>query len=205
MNVEGLLGDQRYATVSGDLSLTRLGGSASVNSVSGDVTMRADQPISVKADTVSGDLSVVAPVIRGLRANAVSGDIDLEGQLAMGERTAIDTVSGDLSIGAGRRRRLRGARHLVRRQQRPGPSHRGATRIGAGSTVGAGGPEILFNSMSGDLAIHRPRRLDRCPLRRPRRAARRAGASRSRPRRISSRSCRRSSAARSTSRRPRAG
>ena len=27
-------------------------------------------------------------------------------------------------------------------------------------TVGAGGPEVLFNSMSGDLAIHRPRRLD---------------------------------------------
>ena len=33
VNVEGLLGDQQYATVSGDLSLTRLGGSARVNSV----------------------------------------------------------------------------------------------------------------------------------------------------------------------------
>jgi hypothetical protein len=29
--------------------------------------------------------------------------------------------------------------------------------------VGSGGPEIIFNSMSGDLAIHRPRRLDRVP------------------------------------------
>jgi hypothetical protein len=28
-------------------------------------------------------------------------------------------------------------------------------------TVGAGGPTVLFNSMSGDLAINRPRRLDR--------------------------------------------
>jgi hypothetical protein len=28
-------------------------------------------------------------------------------------------------------------------------------------TVGSGGPTVLFNSMSGDLSINRPRRLDR--------------------------------------------
>jgi hypothetical protein len=28
-------------------------------------------------------------------------------------------------------------------------------------TVGAGGPLVLFNSMSGDLSIRHPRRLDR--------------------------------------------
>ena len=176
VNVEGLLGTQAYATVSGDLSLTRLGGSASVNSVSGDVTMRADQPISVKAETVSGDLSVVAPIIRGLRANAVSGDIDLEGQLAMGEQYRIDTVSGDLSIAL-----IGGAVFEVRGISSDVSSdldhriegHQDRRRV----TVGAGGPEILFNSMSGDLAIHRPRRLDRCPLPAGACAARRAGAS----------------------------
>lgn len=162
VNVEGLLGDQQYATVSGDLSLTRLGGSASVNSVSGDVTMRADQPISVNADTVSGDLSVVAPVIRGLRANAVSGDIDVEGQLAMGEQYRIDTVSGDLSIAL-----IGGAIFEVRGISTDVSSdldhriegHQDRRRV----TVGAGGPEIIFNSMSGDVAIHRPRRLDPVP------------------------------------------
>jgi hypothetical protein len=162
VNVEGLLGDQQYATVSGDLSLTRLGGSASVNSVSGDVTMRADQPISVKADTVSGDLSVVAPVIRGLRANAVSGDLDLEGGLAVGEDYRIDTVSGDLSIAL-----IGGAVFEVRGISSDVTSdldhriegHQDRRRV----TVGAGGPEIFFNSMSGDVAIHRPRRLDRVP------------------------------------------
>jgi Putative adhesin len=162
VNVEGLLGVQAYATVSGDLSLTRLGGSASVNSVSGDVTMRADQPISVKADTVSGDLSVVAPIIRELRANAVSGDIDLEGQLTVGEPYRIDTVSGDLSIAL-----LGGAVFEVRGISSDVSSdldhriegHQDRRRV----TVGAGGPEVLFNSMSGDLAIHGPRRLDRVP------------------------------------------
>ena len=162
VNVEGLLGDQAYATVSGDLSLTRLGGSASVNSVSGDVTMRADQPVSVKADTVSGDLSVVAPVINGLRANAVSGDIDLEGQLALGEAYRIDTVSGDLSIAlfGGATFEVRGISSDVSSDL----DHRIEGRQDRRRvTVGEGGPEIIFNSMSGDLAIHRPRRLNRVP------------------------------------------
>ena len=162
VNVEGLLGTQAYATVSGDLSLTRLGGSASVNSVSGDVTMRADQPISVKADTVSGDLSVVAPIISGLRANAVSGDIDLEGQLAMGEPYRIDTVSGDLSIAlvGGAVFEVRGISSDVSSDlDHRIEGYQDRRRV----TVGAGGPEILFNSMSGDLAIHRPRRLDSVP------------------------------------------
>jgi Putative adhesin len=162
VNVEGLLGDQQYATVSGDLSLTRLGGSARVNSVSGDVTMRADQPISVTADTVSGDLSVVAPVINGLRANAVSGDIDVEGQLALGEAYRIDTVSGDLSIAL-----LGGATFEVRGISSDVSSDLDYRIEGRQDrrrvTVGTGGPEIIFNSMSGDLAIHRPRRLDRVP------------------------------------------
>jgi hypothetical protein len=162
VNVEGLLGDQQYATVSGDLSLTRLGGSARVNSVSGDVTMRADQPITVAAETVSGDLSVVAPVIRGLRANAVSGDVDVEGQLAMGEEYRIDTVSGDLSIAL-----IGGATFEVRGISSDVSSdldHRIEGRQDRRRViVGSGGPSIIFNSMSGDLAIHRPRRLDRVP------------------------------------------
>lgn len=160
--VEGLHGDQRYATVSGDLSLNRLGGSVRVNSVSGDVTMRADQHISVRADTVSGDLSVVAPVIGGLRANAVSGDVDVEGKLAMGEEYRVDTISGDFGIGL-----LGGATFEVRGISSDVSSdldHRIEGRQDRRRVfVGAGGPDVVFNSMSGDLSIRRPRRLDRVP------------------------------------------
>ncbi len=80
----------------------------------------------------------------------------------MGERYRIDTVSGDLSIAL-----LGGAVFEVRGISSDVSSdldhriegHQDRRRV----TVGAGGPEILFNSMSGDLAIHRPRRLDRVP------------------------------------------
>lgn len=160
VNVDGLQGDQRYATVSGDLTLARSGGSVRVNSVSGDVTVRAGQPVSVRAETVSGDLTVVAPVIRGMRANAVSGDVEIEGQLALGEEYRVDTVSGDVMIGL-----LGGASFEVRGissdvvsdldHRIEGPQDR--RRV----VVGAGGPNFLFNSMSGDLSIRRPRRLDR--------------------------------------------
>lgn len=160
VNVDGLTGEGRYTTVSGDLSMTHMGGELRMNSVSGDVTVRGDGPLSVRGDTVSGDLSVIAPVINGMRANAVSGDIELEGQLAMGEEYRIDTVSGDFVVGL-----LGGASFEVRGistdvssdldHRIEGPRDR--RRI----TVGSGGPTVLFNSMSGDLSIRRPRRLDR--------------------------------------------
>src|SRR5688500_12367587 len=39
VNVDGLVGEQRYNTVSGDLTLARSGGSVRLNSVSGDVSV----------------------------------------------------------------------------------------------------------------------------------------------------------------------
>lgn len=160
VNVDGLRGEQRYKTVSGDLTLTRGGGAVRVNSVSGDVTVRADRHISIRADGVSGDLHLVAPLIRALRANSVSGDVDVEGQLASGAEHRVDTVSGDVSVGL-----LGGANFEVRGISSDVVSdldHRLEGRQDRRRViVGAGGPDFIFNSMSGDLSIRRPRRLDR--------------------------------------------
>jgi hypothetical protein len=160
VNVDGLIGEQRYTTVSGDLSMTHMGGELRMNSVSGDVTVRGDLPLSVRGDTVSGDLSVIAPVINGLRANAVSGDIELEGLLGEGQEYRVDTVSGDVVVGllGGASFEVRGISTDVNSDldhRIEGPRDR--RRV----TIGAGGPLVLFNSMSGDLSIRRPRRLDR--------------------------------------------
>ncbi|HEX2140839.1 MAG TPA: DUF4097 family beta strand repeat-containing protein, partial [Candidatus Limnocylindria bacterium] len=99
MQVEGMWGDQRYATVSGDLFLNDLGGDVRVNSVSGDVTMRAKLPTAVRAESVSGDVSISAPTIHELRLNSVSGDVEIEGELAPEGDFRADTVSGDVSVG----------------------------------------------------------------------------------------------------------
>jgi hypothetical protein len=160
VNVEGLLGEQRYNTVSGNLTLTQAGGVVRVNSVSGDVTVRADQDISIRTEAVSGDLQLVAPIIGALRANSVSGDIDVEGQLSVGAEHRADTVSGDVRVGllGEATFEVRGISsdvfsdldHRIEGQQ-------DRRRV----IVGSGGPAFIFNSMSGDLSIRRPRRLDR--------------------------------------------
>jgi hypothetical protein len=160
VNVDGLNGEQRYNTVSGDVSLTRGGGSVRVKSVSGDLTIRAEQDIAVRAEAVSGDVQLVAPIIRAVRADSVSGDIDIEGQLATGAEHRADTVSGDVSVGL-----LGGATFEVRGISSDVVSdldHRIEGRQDRRRViVGAGGPDFMFNSMSGDLSIRRPRRLDR--------------------------------------------
>jgi DUF4097 and DUF4098 domain-containing protein YvlB len=158
----GLVGDQRYATVSGDLFLTDAGGSARVNTVSGDVTLRSDSRLAVRADSVSGDLNVVAPRIEGMRANAVSGDIDVEGDLDPSGEFRFETVSGDLTIGL-----LGGASFVVRGLSSDISSDIDHRIEGQADrrrlVIGDGAPEVLFSSMSGDLSVRRPRRIDQAP------------------------------------------
>lgn len=158
VQAEGIRGDQHYATVSGDVFLTDLGGSVRVNTVSGDATVRAGDAIEVRAEAVSGDLSVIAPRLDGLRANSVSGDLEIEGALGNGE-FRVDTVSGDLTVGL-----LGGASFEVRGLStdiRSDLDHRiEGQRDRRRVVVGGGGPVFSFSSMSGDLDIRRPRRLE---------------------------------------------
>jgi hypothetical protein len=158
LQAEGLRGVQRYTTVSGDQYLTEVGGSLTVKTVSGDVTIRAVQAISLRAEAVSGDVMALAPRFDGLRAEAVSGDVEIEGALGRGD-FRIDTVSGDLTFGL-----LGGGAFEVRGLSTDINSdldHRIEGRLDRRRVViGAGGPELIFNSMSGDLSIGRPRRIE---------------------------------------------
>jgi hypothetical protein len=160
ISAEGLDGEQHYNTVSGDISLTRMGGAIRVNAVSGDITVRAVSPVGLEAQSVSGDLSLIGPMINDLRANTVSGDVEVEGQLAPAGDYRLETVSGDATFGlvGGATFEVRGIASDVSSDL----DHRIEGRQDRRRvTVGAGGPTVLFNSMSGDLSINRPRRLDR--------------------------------------------
>jgi hypothetical protein len=109
---------------------------------------------------VSGDLSLIGPMITALRANTVSGDIEVEGQLAPSGDYRLETVSGDATFGlvGGAVFEVRGIASDVSSDL----DHRIEGRQDRRRvTVGSGGPTVLFNSMSGDLSINRPRRLDR--------------------------------------------
>jgi hypothetical protein len=169
VQANGLRGDQRYTTVSGDLYLTDLGGSVRVNTVSGDVTVRASEPVEIRAEAVSGDLSVIAARLDGLSASSVSGDLEIEGALGKGE-FRVDTVSGDLTVGL-----LGGASFEVRGLStdiRSDLDHRiEGQRDRRRVLVGGGGPTFSFSTMSGDLDVRRPRRLEAAGPRPPARSS----------------------------------
>ena len=155
----GLRGVQRYHTVSGDLYLADLGGNVRVNTVSGDATVRGVEPMELRAESISGDLNLAAPLLKGLRSTSVSGDIAIEGEFSPSGEFRAETVSGDLSIGL-----IGSAAFEVRGLSTDISSnidHRVEGRLDRRRVViGSGGPDFIFNSMSGDLSIRRPRRVE---------------------------------------------
>jgi len=161
--VEGMHGEQRYTTVSGDVLASDLAGSLQIRTVSGDASIRAVEPMALHAETVSGDLALVAPMLREGRLTTVSGDLELEAQLDPAGEFRAESVSGDLSLGlvGGVTLEVRGISsdiHAEVDHRIEGSSDRRRVIVGDGS------PRFLFSSMSGDVAIHRPRRLSSTPV-----------------------------------------
>jgi hypothetical protein len=158
VSVNGLHGEQRYRTVSGDLLLNEAGGDIRINGVSADVTVRARGSLSLANTAVSGDLSAIAPRFLALQATSVSGDVEVEGAFADGGQHRVETVSGDLGVGL-----IGAATFEVRGMSTeiscrlPNEQQGGADRRRV--IVGSGGPTFSFSSMSGDLSIRPPRRL----------------------------------------------
>ena len=154
----GFTGPQNYRTVSGDLVLDAVGGELRVRGVSADVSLRAETPVRLEANTVSGDLSAFAPRFDALRAVTVSGDVELEGELAAGVDHRVETVSGDLTLGAvgGMLLEVRGLSSDVAVAL---PHRSEGSRDRRRYVVGDGAATLLFSSMSGDASIGPARRL----------------------------------------------
>lgn len=162
INARGLVGEQRFQTVSGDLSLVDGGGVVRFNTVSGDGRFRSDGSLVVRAESVSGDLAISAPHLVGVRAQSVSGDVEIEGALEPSGDFRAETVSGDLVVGlAGDATfEVRGLSTDISSEL----DHRIEGRHDRRRLViGSGGPQFTFSSMSGDIAVHRPRRMSGIP------------------------------------------
>ena len=159
MVIDGMRGEQRYTTVSGDLVGTDLDRRLRLTTVSGDATLRGRERLAVWASTVSGDVSVMAPILTDVRLNAVSGDLELEGALAADGSFRAESVSGDLSVG------LLGSASIevrgISTDVHVEIDHRLEGRMDRRRVViGDGKPTFVFSSMSGDVLVRRPRRLD---------------------------------------------
>lgn len=158
LTATGFSGKQQYRTVSGDLVLDAIGGDVRIRGVSSDISLRADAPLtSLEVNTVSGDVSAFAPRMEQLRAVTVSGDLELEGILADGPEHRVETVSGDLSLGMGGDLSLE-VRGLSSDAHIRLPHRTEGSRDRRRYVIGAGGPQLLFSSMSGDVEVRPPRR-----------------------------------------------
>lgn len=98
VDAAGIAGASRWSTASGDLRLELDGGPVAIDSMSGDVELRASVATAVAARTVSGDLRVRAPLIDGLSLSTTSGDVRVEGPLGGGVEHQISSVSGDVEL-----------------------------------------------------------------------------------------------------------
>lgn len=99
IDTEGGTADISAQAVSGDIEINGQGQDAEINanSVSGDVVLvRVGGTAS--AETVSGDVSIEAGVFNRARLNTVNGDIEFNSALRDGGKLSVETVNGDVDL-----------------------------------------------------------------------------------------------------------
>ncbi len=153
IRADGLVGDQRYRTASGDISLTGVLGVLGVDGVSGSVRIDAAGPVELSGRLVSGDLRLRGGTLRSLAFATTSGDVALVAPLDGAGPFSIQTVSGDVQVIAGRGG-LRVDAHTVTGEVLSDGSRASKTRRDSRALViGEGHAQLSFKSISGDLRI----------------------------------------------------
>ena len=155
VDVQGMHGDQRYRSASGDLVLADVRGSLTIEAVSGDIRIATDGPASVNARTVSGDLDLRAESLGELHATTTSGDLRITGRFDGDGPYAIETVSGDATVEPLNDIRVE-AKTIAGDIESDLPARRDVGDGRRALVIGAGGPTITFRSTSGDLRIVAP-------------------------------------------------
>ena len=155
IEVDGLTGDQRYRTASGEVQLRTVTNRIAVDAVSGDIDVVASGEAEVTLRTVSGDVALRAATLRSVQATTTSGDIKVAGRLLGPGPFKIVTVSGDMllaPVGDVRVEMATLSGDLESELDGLTESRRGHRSL----RVGSGEPLVEFRSMSGDLSVVRP-------------------------------------------------
>ena len=153
VTVDGLTGDQRYRTASGDLVLRDVCGRLTIDAVSGDVDVVVSGAGIVGVRTVSGDLSIRGEqALSSAKLATTSGEVRLEGRFVGPGPYSIETVSGDTVVSptGGLRVEVKTVTGDVRSEvESTSEGGRGSRTI----VVGGGGPSLAIRSISGDIRV----------------------------------------------------
>jgi hypothetical protein len=155
IEVDGLLGDQRYRTASGDVTLRAVSGSIEIEALSGDVEIQATGEAQISARSVSGDIELRAAILSALRLTTTSGDTKVAGRLDGPGPFSIETVSGDGLLAPGGDVRIEMTTMTGDLQSDMGGEH-GGEHGRRSLVIGKTGPLVTFQSMSGDLRVVQP-------------------------------------------------
>ncbi len=159
IEAQGLVGDQKYRTLSGDLRLWSLGGLVEAGSVSGSILLDNGGDVRVRASTVSGGIKVRAHRFNGLALSSTSGSIAIVGELDPAGDHRTESISGsvDLTPTNGVTAELRAiSGSIVSHVEHRLEGGRGFWR----SVVGDGAALFRANSTSGSLRIFAARPSD---------------------------------------------
>lgn len=155
VDADGLVGDQRYRTASGDIVLRAVSGKLSIEAVSGDIDADATGDADVTVRSVSGDIELRAARLSSMQLTSTSGDLKVAGQFVGPGPYAIETVSGDGLLAPAGDVRIEMTSLTGDLTSDLDGQHRteGGRRT---FQVGGSGPVLTFRSMSGDLHVARP-------------------------------------------------
>jgi hypothetical protein len=156
LDATGTLGDQRYRTASGEVTLEGVSGRIAVEAVSGDVDLVATGEAHLTVRTVSGDVRLRAETIASLDVATTSGDLRMGGRLDGSGPFGIVTVSGDVQLAPTGDVRIELASLSGDLRSEIGGAADGS-RGRRVLTVGKGGPLLAVRSLSGDVDVVRPR------------------------------------------------
>lgn len=159
VDADGLVGDQRYRTASGDIVLRAVSGKLSIEAVSGDIDAVATGDADVIVRSVSGDIELRTARLSSLQLSSTSGDLKVAGQLVGPGPYAIETVSGDglLAPAGDVRIEMTSLTGDLTSDLEGQHGTEGGRRT---FQVGGSGPVVAFRSMSGDLHVARPSPID---------------------------------------------
>jgi Putative adhesin len=152
LDAQGLVGEQRYRTASGEIRLRDGAGRIDLTSVSGDARIELADIADLAIKTVSGDVEVDGGRLGTLRLQTTSGDVRVDSPIVGRTGHSIETLSGDVELVAGLGIRVEA--RTVSGDLVTSLPHRSEGRMGRRSMiVGDGAIELAFRSVSGDLRI----------------------------------------------------
>ncbi len=155
IEIEKLDGDFAISSVSGAIALRELSGRAKCYSVSGQIRGEGLK-CRIQCENVSGNIHLVQSEIPTLEAKTVSGEI-LVGTVGQAEPYLFHTISGDLTLILTEAQgisilmqSLSGKLHMHH------PDGVSSQKAPQDLAVQGGGPQIRFDTVSGDLHLTTP-------------------------------------------------